>query len=325
MTPAVKILVIAGSFALLFASYAADATFGRNTHFHFATVDQGRGVLTNRDDFILRLSPFDRAARLKTSANVNEAQFLAFVASNVLAFDDAEISLMKGSLEKLKTKIEPFNLPWPESILFIKTTGKEEGDAAYTRANAIVLPRSKLAPNSGESIDDLIGHELFHVLSRHQPALKEKLYYAIGFHQCDELSFPPALVRITNPDAPKNDHWIAVKKNGAPLSAIPILFAGPSQYDTNKGGEFFNYLQFKLLVVQTNGATGITFDSLTPQLLDPREANGFFDQIGQNTQYIIHPEEILADNFKFLVTGRTNVRSPQILAKMKSILLDRTN
>ena len=320
-----KILFIAGSFALLFASYAADVTFGKSTQFQFATVDEGRHVLTNRDDFVSRLSAFDRSARLKTSATVGEEQFLAFVATNVLAFDDAEALVVKQSLERLKPKIEPFKLPWPESILLIKTTGKEEGDAAYTRANAIILPRSKLRPNSGESIEDLICHELFHVLSRNQPALKEKLYSAIGFHKCDELPFPPPLVRITNPDAPKNDHWISVKKDGPALSAIPILFAEPSKYDTRRGGEFFQYLRFKLLVVQTNPVTAVKFDEGTPLLLEPREAQGFFEQVGQNTQYIIHPEEILADNFKLLVTGRTNVKSPQILSKMKSILLDRTN
>lgn len=321
----VKILFIACSFVLSFISYASDATFGGKTQFLCATVDQARQILTNRDDFISRLSSFDRAARLKSSADVTEAQFLAFVATNILPFEEREAAMVKQSLKKLETQIEPFNLPWPETILFIKTTGQEEGDAAYTRATAIILPRSKLGPRSGESIDDLICHELFHVLSRHQPALKEKLYNVIGFHRCDELPFPPALVRITNPDAPKNDHWIGIKRNGAPLSAIPILFAQPPKYDTSRGGEFFQYVQFKLLVVQTNGLTGINYDSARPQLLDPREAEGFFEQVGQNTQYIIHPEEILADNFKLLITGRTNARSPQTLTKMKSILLDRAN
>lgn len=42
--------------------------------------------------------------------------------------------------------------------------------------------------------------------------------------------------------------------------------------------------------------------------------------MGRNTGYIIHPEEILADNFKLLATGAENVPSPQILEKMRVIL-----
>jgi hypothetical protein len=42
--------------------------------------------------------------------------------------------------------------------------------------------------------------------------------------------------------------------------------------------------------------------------------------VGRNTQYIIHPEEILADNFALLVLGETSIPSPVILEKMKDAL-----
>ncbi|HUS34727.1 MAG TPA: hypothetical protein VM680_05180 [Verrucomicrobiae bacterium] len=315
-----KFLAAVCAFTLFLGSRAADFMSAMNTRFEFAGVEQARHVLTNRDDFVIRLSPFDRAARLKTSADVSESQFLAFVATNILAFEPSEISLIKRGLAKLKPNLHALKVNWPESIQFIKTTGREEGDAAYTRANAIVFPRSKLRPGGSESIEDLIAHEIFHVLSRHDSTVKEKLYGAIGFHKCDELVFPPSLVRITNPDAPRNDHWIALTTNGKTVPAIPILFADPARYDIKRGGEFFSYLQFKFLVVQTNGATAIKYDTAKPILLDPAQAEGFFTQVGQNTQYIIHPEEILAENFKLLVTGNKKVRSPEILSEMKSIL-----
>ena len=40
-----------------------------------------------------------------------------------------------------------------------------------------------------------------------------------------------------------------------------------------------------------------------PSLYDVDELGGFFEQVGENTDYIIHPDEILADNFAFLLTG----------------------
>ena len=36
------------------------------------------------DDFVARLSPFDRAARLKTDREVSEQEYLQFVGRNVL-------------------------------------------------------------------------------------------------------------------------------------------------------------------------------------------------------------------------------------------------
>ena len=45
------------------------------------------------------------------------------------------------------------------------------------------------------------------------------------------------------------------------------------------------------------------------------------EQVGNNTDYIIHPEEILADNFALLVLGEHNMPSPEIPQKMREILL----
>jgi hypothetical protein len=48
--------------------------------------------------------------------------------------------------------------------------------------------------------------------------------------------------------------------------------------------------------------------------------SGFYEQVGRNTEYIIHPEEILADNFAMLVMGDQNVPSPEILRKVQGVL-----
>ena len=61
-----------------------------NTVVVFASVDEGKKILTARDDFIQRLSPFDRAARMKTDKDISEEVFLKFVGENVLTWTDAE-------------------------------------------------------------------------------------------------------------------------------------------------------------------------------------------------------------------------------------------
>jgi hypothetical protein len=201
--------------------------------------------------------------------------------------------------------------------LFIKTNGKEEGNAAYTRGNGIVVPESKLRQNT-DVIVRLLSHELFHVLSRHHPALKESLYKVIGFEKCPEVVLPKSWMRITNPDAPVNDHWIAVKRDGEEVRMVPVLLASAPAYDVKRGGEFFNYLTFKLMVLEKDTRIGAA--GREPALLDVQEVTGFFEQIGQNTQYIIHPEEILAENFALIVSEAKDVRSPEILNKMKARL-----
>jgi hypothetical protein len=42
--------------------------------------------------------------------------------------------------------------------------------------------------------------------------------------------------------------------------------------------------------------------------------------VGRNTDYIIHPEEILAENFALLVLGAGNVPSPEVLTRMREAL-----
>ena len=60
--------------------------------------------------------------------------------------------------------------------------------------------------------------------------------------------------------------------------------------------------------------------SAQPVLASPEKVSGFFEQVGGNTKYLIHPEEILADNFAWLILDEHNVPSPEILQKMRPIL-----
>lgn len=311
--------------AALWPATAAPAWQAKRPAIAFATIDEGRKILTTRDDFVVRLSPFDRAARVGTDKDVSEEEYFRFVSGNVLPWTPQDKAVVESAWSALEPKLEQMALPLPQKIILIETTGREEGGAEYTRANAIVLPQSSLDASHRDSVEAILAHELFHVLSRADPELRDKLYAAIGFQPCGEVAFPAELAsrKITNPDAPKNDHCIRVQTSQGAVWAVPILFSRTSRYDAAKGGPFFDYLEFKLLVVQRTGSSATaraTYDVAHPVLLDVNQVSGFYEQVGRNTDYIIHPEEILADNFKLLLLGRTNVPSPQILRKMAAIL-----
>jgi hypothetical protein len=98
----------------------------------FATVDEGIHVLTSRDDFVSRMTPLDRAVRMRTVAEVSEEEYLGFIAENILEWKDEEKERVISLLDDINIVFE--NLPslLPQEILFIKTTGREEGRHAYT-------------------------------------------------------------------------------------------------------------------------------------------------------------------------------------------------
>lgn len=308
---------IAASVALTVHSMAhAHMQLGETT-IDFASVDEGRGVLTARDDFVERLSPFDRAARLKSAEVISEEAYLAFVADNVMEWKAEEREKLEAALAGVSDTLAAYKLLLPTKVLLVKTTGKEEGNAAYTRANAIVLPMRVLA-EPAEQIQRTLCHELFHVLSRANPELREKLYTTIGFEKCEEVQLPTPLgeKKVTNPDAPRNDHAIRVSVRGETRWVVPVLIATSSRYDPERGGEFFNYLELKYALLDDQKR----LDPRAVELADQSELREFFEQVGQNTGYIIHPEEILADNFALLVLRQGELPSPEVLERMKRVL-----
>lgn len=294
-----------------------------NTIIAFATVEEGREILTAQDDFVLCMSPFDRASRVKTKDDVIEKDYLEFVSKNVLAWNDDEKKKIITAFQGVQAKLEELALPFPEKVFFIKTTGREEGGAAYTRANAVIFPEANLTANS-TMMQKLIAHELFHILTRANPELREKLYAAIGFVKCNDVFLVELKSRkITNPDAPRNDHCIRLRVGLNDQWAVPILYSKTEKYDVKQGGDFFNYLQFQFLLVERDDKSFEAkpiYEDQKPKLIDLNQASGFFEQVGKNTQYIIHPEEILADNFSLLVLQKSKVQTPVILKKIEEIL-----
>jgi hypothetical protein len=50
------------------------------------------------------------------------------------------------------------------------------------------------------------------------------------------------------------------------------------------------------------------------------ELEGLYEQVGRNTGYLIHPEEILADNFAVLFQKPPKIASPEIIERIRRIL-----
>lgn len=288
----------------------------------FATAEESRLRLGTRDAFVAAMSDYDRSARTGRRGTVSEADFLAFAAGQALDWPPAELARMTASIAKISALLKPLQLPLPKEVWLVRTTGREEAETAYTRGNAIILPRWYMDV-AGEELDRIIIHELFHVLSRHAPERRNALYAIVGYRDCGPLNWPPELAarRITNPDAPETRHCITLQRAGAALTFYPVLFAKEEVFDPALPGTYLERLLFKLLAVMgagTNWTPGRTGDSVV--MLDAGSVPEYFGAIGLNTRYIIHPEEILADNFILLVRGERNVRTPGILDELQRVL-----
>ena len=50
------------------------------------------------------------------------------------------------------------------------------------------------------------------------------------------------------------------------------------------------------------------------------EVPDFYDKVGRNTNFDIHPEEIIADNFAFLMMGKKDLIDPDIAEEIEEWL-----
>ncbi len=294
----------------------------RKSIVRFATNQEGKDILAKDDAFISRLSHFDRQSRMKTNDEVTNDDFIKFITREIVEWEKDEMDKVSVAVNSIRKKMDAFQIPFPKTILLIKTTGKEEGEAAYCRSHAVVLPQ-KVLGRPPDSLERLLIHELFHILSRHDTELRTKLYAIVGFHPCDEIKLPKSLRdrRITNPDAPSIDYYIELKVKGMLTKAVPVLYSSAKEYDAKQGGSFFKYLLFRMMIVKKNGDqwSAVERDG-RPIVFDPMKLPAYFEKIGNNTGYIIHPDEILADNFVHLVRRTEDLKTPRIVDEMSKLL-----
>jgi hypothetical protein len=263
---------------------------------------------------------------MHTAEAVDEERYARYMEGAVLAWTDEDRRLLEPLLARLAPSLA--SLQWRRSkpILLIKTAADFEDGLPHTRANAIVLPKgSEQAPIA--LLTTIVAHELFHVLSRDDAQLKERLYGAIGFKPCASVELPKAVsgLRVTNPDAPQHRHTISVRYRGLSVEAMPFPSFAADSIDPLQG--FKTQVRVLWFLVDREGGGCKARAPVPGQAApEPPDLEGLFEQVGRNTRYLWHPEEILADNFALLLIGMLRgsplaVPSPEILEKLRKILI----
>jgi hypothetical protein len=273
----------------------------------FASIEAGQAALQTPDRYTKALSRFDLTSRLRTNDDVTADDLMKLAAQQVVAWSEDDRAKMEPIIASVAERFAKFNLPLPPNILLIQTTGKEEGDAAYCRRHAVILPRRYVGFPASQ-LEPIFIHELFHVLSSHNELLRNSLYEIIGFKPCAEIALPESLAdfKITNPDGPLLNYYIELDVDGQRRLAVPFLYS-EERFDPQQSRSFFHPWR--------------PLENERAELITPRTATSLYPSIDCNAEYIIHPDEVLADNFMKLIMQKPDLPNPEIVSKIAEQLM----
>ncbi len=263
--------------------------------------------------------------------------YLTYLRKDVESFTPKEAKFVRESMEwsyQQIAKLGPNIMP--THIRMIKTKGNHYGDGVYyTRENDIVIPQDALTAADETSFRQTMLHEIFHIYSRYNLEKRTALYGLIGFKAIPpKFKMPAEVSRVVlyNPDGVAMNWAITLKqKDGTTIQAIPVIYANHEGYTTSQK-TFFSYLQFELFEVKKHSEiphTVVCKPDGKSTLEQPNYWSDFSRQIKENTDYIIHPDEIMADNFTYVVNAANNPASvnkfnaegQKLLTDIKAILL----
>lgn len=281
------------------------------TEVEFASLEKAKDLISQRDSYVENLTLFDLQSKL-TSESKTKEEYMKLAKENVQEWTESEKSELSSYISAIDSKMDKLEIKvtLPENVYFVKSDCLEEGGAAgYTREDFIVLNPDYLS-------QELVAHEIFHTISRYNPEKSEKIYATLGFEKVNGLSIPNELRErmISNPDTPRLNFAIDVDHDGTTKKGILVIHSDRPY----EGGSFFEYLN-----------VGFYFYG-QPQDFDPsrdvvaqQEVENFYDQVGRNTDYTIHPEETSADHFTLAMTkDYSDIPNPELVDKLVEILAE---
>ena len=339
------------------ASNTVIGTLPGGTEVVAVSLEAGRKLLTTVDDYLSQQSPFDRQARVNLRRQVVEVtlpMYLDYIASQVMSWSQAEIEALGVIVSAMAKLFAPLSLRLPAEIHLVKTSGQEEGYAAYTRRkDTIVLPANMVASvetavsygdslhpaNDVSYLQNVMIHECFHLFSKNHPEERFKLYNQIHYRSTGAAVVLPDVpwgppgsqttmsdLKITNPDEPDFDVYIEMLVPSIPgdedsprvKRALAPLLLAKSPYE---GGVFFEYLEWWFMSIAEGP------DRRWAPVLGPNGHPVMYESAplmpeylalvtANFTQEIFQPDEILAQNFVLVA----NQPSLDILSFMSQTL-----
>ena len=268
----------------------------------YASKAEGQELLLGNEEYYNGFSQNDLDFKMqKKGASMEE--YLAFAAEQVEDFTQEEMDAADAIFGEMEKTLEEtgYALPPLDEIVLIKTTMKEEcGVSAYTHGTQIYL--SEKLPNrylsdtgDGEMatyVRYVFWHEVFHCLTRCNPDFRAEAYKLIHFTvQEDDYPLPPSVFdyHISNPDVEHHNSYATFLIDGQNIDCFTDLVT--TRHFEQEGDAFFDCATTALVPVDGSDT-----------YYTPEQAENFNEVFGSNTDYVIDPEECMADNFGYALT-----------------------
>lgn len=306
--------------SVILCCFTLNALAQKKIPFRFATRAEAQMLITDIDNFTNKLNSFDINLRLGKEDG-RKSELLRLAMNETQNWSEEDKNKITAAFKSLQSKIDKqkLKIKYPQEVILVKTSMKEEMNvAAYTRKNWIALGEKYINEATNDELEYLLAHEIFHLLTRSNKDFKKSVYSVIGFNVTErELFFPIDIIekRISNPDIELYDSYAEFTINGNKQKCSMIIYTKiPFSPDKNLS----DYLSVGLIPLNEN-LIPIQNDGKTV-IYDINQAEDFYDKIGKNTQYIINPEEILADNFAYLLIQKKGLPNPEIQKKIAELL-----
>ena len=298
------------------------ATEAPRQGYRFADHAEAADLLLSERRYYENLSQNDLNYRLqKTDATLPELE--AFTREQTRDFTDAEKAAIDEAMQAIfaASAERGYRLPPLEDVIICKTTMLEEcGAGAYTHGTKIFLGEYFMEyalsedPGIQAYFRMILAHELFHCLTRNNPDFRADMYRILGFTVVDEdYVFSPEIqaVIISNPDVGHHNSYAAFEIDGVLRDCVVVFIADPFE---KPGDSFFNSMQ-----------TGLVPIDETDVMYSSEDAKNFWDVFGRNTEYVIDPEETLADNFGMLIVygADAGYTTPELIKAIDAYLKTR--
>lgn len=313
---------------LIIYTFSACSTVEENNTIIFSDIPSGKMAISKdeTEDFFNAIQLKDIQLQLKkdTTLSLENARELYQNAlkESVLEFtekDKKRFHQIFNEIEKAILRINPDIMPNPIRLIKIKPHlyGKT---VFYTRDNSIIIPADMLEEFDYNLVKEIMIHEIFHIYSRNKINTKRAVLYGlIHFKKSEKKLIIPSTIQqniLLNPDGIEADWYIESLVESNTLSLIPLLIAIENA-DSSK--YYFDNLELRFYPLFEEAGNlqikeGIYYTE--------SELTDFYEQITDNTDYIIHPDEILAENFVLAVLSQDNPSILKGLSKEGSALVE---
>ena len=136
------------------------------------------------DGYFDNISIIDMSIQLKTekpfpSREAALKEYKPYLQTEVMNWNDSEKILLNEIFDSIKAqviRVNPDLMPKDIRLVKIKTTHYGE-DVYYTRGHNIMIPENALSRQGArEMLEPVMIHEVFHLISRYNKPLREKIY-----------------------------------------------------------------------------------------------------------------------------------------------------